>query len=53
MEPAGKPKFEMINAEQLFESPEEKQEKQNGMHFSSKVEFLICFHISFYIGNFE
>ena len=33
MEPAGKPKFEIIDVEQLFESPQEKQEKRNGTYF--------------------
>ena len=37
MEPAGKPKFEMINVEQLFESPQEIHNKQIGMHlFNNK-----------------
>ena len=31
MEPSGKPRFGMINVEQLFESPQEKQERHDGM----------------------
>ena len=52
MEPAGKPKFQMIDVEQLFESPQAKQEKQNGMYFSNQVKSCLFTFISMVFFNY-